>query len=357
MERLFITGAGPTGLAAALFLIEKGYDLTIIDKKPARTAFSKAVAMNARSLMLLEEVGVTDRLLAVGIKLFRMNFRYRNEILLRVDFSSLSHRYNFMLALPQSETEAILEQALSDKGKKVCWGSELIEFSQGMTRVGAVYQEKDIMIRQYYDFFLGADGSHSTVRQEMGLDFVGKRYQDEWNLIDLQLETPFASDEGNIILHDDGVILLIVPIAKERYRVVSNTKQALDYLPDGCEMGSIFWQSNFSVSCRQVPHYQDKRVFLLGDAAHIHSPAGGRGMNLGIEDAYIFAEMLSKDRIRDYSVQRHAKGASVISDTDRLFRIASMKNPLARFFRDHLLFNLLRNVSIQRRILPRMVGL
>lgn len=356
MSKIIVVGAGPVGLSAALWLNKKQFDVDVMDKKSGPTELSKAVGINPRTLELFEDTGLTQQLIAHGNKMYGINFRHQNKILFNLDFTKLHHRYNFMLALPQCITESLLINALDEVGVNINWNHEFVECHADSGALKVIVEKEGLRGIQHYDFCLGADGAHSQVRKDQGFTFAGKAYPDDWHLVDLEMDCPYSNHEANVLLHDDGAILFVAPLGKNRFRLVANTKCAFDYLPIDCQIEKITWQSNFHVHCRQVASYQNGPVFLAGDAAHVHSPAGGRGMNLGIEDAHEFADLLAKGKTADYTARRIDVGRKVLADTDRIFRIAAMKNPMLRYMRDHFLFNILSQHSIQQQVLTRMAG-
>lgn len=355
--RVLIAGAGPVGLVAAIELARRGAAVRIIDKNAERTGLSKAVGVNARSLEVLEPSGVAPALIDAGLKVRRINLRYDGEALAAVDFSRLDHRYNFILCLPQSETEAVLEAALEARGVAVERETELVGFAQDDAGVDAAIARGGATERQRFDYLVGADGAHSTVRKTLGLGFDGEPYPDEWSLADVRLDWPFGDEDGDLFMRPDGKVLFVVALGGGRHRAISNDGHALDLLPSGSTVSEILWQTEFRVSLRQVSRYQEGRAFLAGDAAHIHSPAGGRGMNLGIEDAATLAEMIVEGGLADYSAARHRVGVQVVRDSDRMFRMAALHHPVAVAARNVAIRHVLGSELVQSRFRRRMAGL
>ena len=289
-SEVLVVGAGPVGLAAALGLNRRGAGVRLIEKSADGTNLSKAVGINARSLELLEPSGVTARLLGAGLRIEHINLRSGRDILTRVDLSKLLGPYNFMLSLPQSETELILEDVLGDCGVSVERETELVGFTQDADGIDAHLSTGGTKIDLRADYILGCDGAHSTVRKTLGLGFAGERYPETWSLADIRMDWPFGHGEGNLFMEPGGRVLFIISLPRGRYRVIANAPEALSLLPPGSNVSEVLWQTDFTVSLRQVDSYAVGRAFLAGDAAHIHTPAGGRGMNFGIEDACDFAE-------------------------------------------------------------------
>jgi 2-polyprenyl-6-methoxyphenol hydroxylase-like FAD-dependent oxidoreductase len=355
-EPILVVGAGPSGLAAALELARIGRPVRVIDRNPERSRLSKAIGVNPRTLELLEEAGVTERLLAAGRRLRAVNLRSAGRLLARIDLGLIPHRHNFILALAQSETERILEERLRELGVAVerLHEAKTLEQDADRTVCGVAAPEGDLQIAAPY--LIGADGAHSTIRQALGLAFEGHTYPFDWQIVDVRLDGPLAEDELHLLLEADTLLLIVSP-GPDVFRLASNGPDPIALLPSGTRAREEIWRSSFRISYRQVKRYQEGRVFLAGDAAHVHSPVGARGMNLGIEDATLLARHLAAGAPEGYGAERHPVGRRVIRQTDALTRMATARAPLARWLRDHILPHLLRNASIQRQLARRIAGL
>lgn len=310
-----IVGAGPTGLAAALFLAEHGIRARLIERRRSRTSKSKAMGINPRTLKLLEGTGVTARLLDRGRRVTAANFYRNGDRFARLDLSAAGGDYPFMLVYPQSDTEAILAEALAERGVEVERCAELIDVDPcGAHAVlgTAVGQES---VRAPY--ILAADGASSTLRRLRKIDFPGFAYEESWKLYDVRLRLPLDPDEVHIFLLDDGVLFLL-RFRDDVWRAAGNVPDLLARLPDGSETGEVFWESDFHISNRIAERFQTGGVYLAGDAAHVHSPLGARGMNLGIEDAYVFAALAADDRLGDYEAIRRPVDRRVVHGVARM---------------------------------------
>jgi 2-polyprenyl-6-methoxyphenol hydroxylase-like FAD-dependent oxidoreductase len=357
VPRVLVVGAGPVGMAGALELNRLGSNVRIVEKDPRRSTLSKAVGINARTLELLEPAGVSARLNDRGLRIPRVNLSYDGRVLTAVDFSRLQHRFNFMLSLPQDETEAVLEDALREQGITVERSVEFTGYEESAEGISAHIRRQDTASSHSVDYLLGADGPHSRVRKAAGIDFAVEPYEDAWSLADVRMDWRFGHGEAHLMMRSDGRVLFVMSMPDSRYRVISNSGDALELLPAGSCVREILWATTFRVSLRQVDTYRKGRAFLAGDAAHIHSPAGGRGMNLGIEDAVVFARRLAADDLEHYSADRHAVGQQVVRESDLQFRMASVKNPLARRFRNAMVRNVLGSEFVQRKFRRRMAGI
>lgn len=353
---VLIVGAGPVGMTAAIELTRRGTTVRIVDREDSRTKLSKAVGINVQSMELLEPSGATDRLLAAGIRITRANLHFDNAKLVTLDLSLARHRFNFMLALPQSETERVMEELLAERGVAVERETEMTGFTPSGGGVTATLRSAAGEREATAGRLLGADGAHSLTRQTFGIPFVGARYDETWSLADVTLDWPYGYGEINLFLHADGALLFTVPIAPDRIRAISQTDHALALLPSGSTVRETHWESTFHVALRQAGRYQDGRCFLAGDAAHVHSPAGGRGMNLGIWDACSFAGRHAAGTLDGYTAERHPIGARILAVTDRMFRTARLKPGVAQALRNLAMRHVASIPAVQRRIAPQLLG-
>jgi 2-polyprenyl-6-methoxyphenol hydroxylase-like FAD-dependent oxidoreductase len=355
---ILIIGAGPVGLTHAIELRRLGHSVRIIDQNLEPSPYSKAIVVNPKTLSYLADCGASDKLIAEGVKLTTMNIHNaRGERLVQMEISQLPHRYPFMLAVPQYVTERILTEVLSGYGVQIERGKTLSSFSQNAEQVLASISSSNGNETIAADYLVGADGAHSIVRKTLGLEFAGFAYDDQWNLVDVTMVWPEALGDGNVYLLASGIVLLVLRIAPQRYRVITNHPNALNYLPAGAFVQQVHWQSDFKVSCRQVAEYQKGRVFLMGDAAHIHSPAGGRGMNLGIEDACVLAQLFEKNQTDSYTKLRHPVGKKVIHMTHQLFSMATLKSSWRCVIRNWILRHIVTRPKLQAKVLKSIAGL
>ena len=329
--QVLIVGAGPAGLAGALFLSGRGVPVRIIDAgvQPAQT--SKALGVNPRTLHLLEDSGVTDRILAEAQEMRSLLLHHNGKPLttLAPDWQALGAGHP-MVILPQARTEALLTEALAALGVRPERGKALAAVSQTGDAVTVTLADGEIL---NVPLLLAADGAHSTVRHALGLDFPGDGWDEPWQLMDVDINGP-RPDQGWIDLRDDGV-LVVLPFSGKTFRLIGFGRPVLDSLPPAWTVGTVHWQSDFHISHRMVERMAVGRICLAGDAAHIHSPLGARGMNLGIEDAYVYAACAADfltgdaDRLADYNRIRHPVDAAVVDRVRGLTGMVRDTSPLA----------------------------
>lgn len=351
--RILIVGAGPVGLAAAVELRRRGMAPRIIDEDTGPAPESRALAVNPRTLEILEPSGATERMLARGNRIHHMIVRTPERELFRFNTRNLHHRFDFLLALAQSETEQILADLLSEAGHPVDWQTELTDVKPD----GQAFRCTIGPRGETFDVVIGADGAHSLVRKSLGIGFSGESLPEAWGLADVELDSwPFPWDCGVATLSDDYVCAFF-PLREGYGRFVSSRADIMNSLPPDTRVSKIVWQSQFHISYRQVETYQKGNAFLAGDAAHIHSPVGGRGMNLGIEDAAWLAYLLSEGRADEYTQLRHGPGAQVLKMTSAPTNLLASRSVWARFLRTLVLPLVFDRPLVQRFLLPRMAGL
>lgn len=327
-----IIGAGPTGLAAALFLSERGVLTRIVDQAMKPSPYSKAFGVNPRTLSLLEGTGVTDRLLAQGRRMTAFNVWQHGRSYFRLDLALVDHRYPFMLIHSQAETEAALADALKDRGVAVERGVAFERIEAGTAETLITLRHSDGREEETSaEVLFGADGASSGVRKALGVGFPGSTFEEPWRLFDVVLDTPLAPDEAHAFLLDGGAAFA-VRLSGDVWRVLGNVPDLLERLP-GTEAGRIDWESDFGISHRIAERFRVGVACLAGDAAHIHSGLGARGMNLGIEDAYVFASLVSEGRVEEYETLRKPVVARVVRQLEKMTAVPRGRSMMARLAR------------------------
>jgi 2-polyprenyl-6-methoxyphenol hydroxylase-like FAD-dependent oxidoreductase len=305
---VLIVGAGPVGLTMASELARFGIPVRIVDKAAQRTDKSKALVLWSRTLELLDRGGGAFPFVEAGFKARAVNFVAGDGKLMgRVTMDSVKSPYPFGLMLPQSETERLLEERLSDLGVRVDREVEVTGFTKHEKGVEAVLRHADGREETVSaDWLVGCDGAHSVVRHTLGVKFSGETLQSDWLLADVHMRGyPFPDTEASVYWHQDGAFV-IFPISPGRYRVLADLpltsavqppaptlEQAQAIItrrgPPGMIAYDPIWLAGFRINGRKVADYRSGRVFLVGDAAHVHSPAGGQGMNTGMQDVFNLA--------------------------------------------------------------------
>jgi 2-polyprenyl-6-methoxyphenol hydroxylase-like FAD-dependent oxidoreductase len=359
---ILVVGAGPTGLMAALELVRHGHHPRIIDRDSGPTPLSKAVGIAAHSLDLLEPSGVAERLIEAGIRIERGHVWTKSRRIGTIDFTRLPHRCNFLLSLPQSETERIMAAALLERGVAVEWKTALT----GMNRDGA---GTDVILggsngvaspieEAHFNYVFGADGIHSTVRGAARIPFQGYTHGRDWSIADVTLSDWFHEPKAaHLFLCDGGDICFTVPVGPLQYRVVANTADPLALMDGGFDVIDVKRTDVFKIEVKQAETYQTGGVFLGGDAAHVHSPVGARGMNLGIEDAAAFAGHLAAGGLSLYTAERKPIGQRWIALSERMLKMAQLTPPGLVALRNLAFRTIGHMPSLQRPLLKRVAGL
>lgn len=357
--QVLIVGAGPTGLTLAIRLKQAGIDHLLIDRLAAGQNLSRAGVIHAHTLEMLEPLGVVPPMLAEGMALTRFAVRDRRHQLLAIDFAGLPSRYPFVLMLPQDVTERILSERLTALGGTVHRGVEAIDIAQDVdgATVRVATPEGERSIRAHY--VVGGDGMHSRVRAASDIAFEGSSYEESFVLADVSFNVPPRADEVALYFSPAGMVV-VAPLPGERYRIVAAHRH-VEGTPDrasiqrlldtrgpeagGVTVRDVHWSSAFRVHHRVADHYRDGRLLVMGDAAHVHSPAGGQGMNTGIVDAVLLGDLLARVVARSesatlldhYGELRRPAAEAVLAMSGRLTRLALMRGRVRRSLRNLLL--------------------
>lgn len=326
---ILIVGAGPAGLTAGVELARRGIAATIIDRRAEGSTLSRAVGIVPLSLKLLEPSGITARLLVEGIQMQAVKLYSDAKALAEIPLgpSNPQYGYGHILMLPQDQTEAALADAFTALGGTIRYSTQFNNLSQDEDAVTVTLADDT---RETYDYVVGADGIKSSVRTALGLDYPGHDLDETWSIADVNCVGWANPEDFTLCVLPAGGMAVVAPIGKDRCRVISNTPDALKSLPLPMDVTEVNREGQFTISVRQVCDYRMGRVFLVGDAAHCHSPVGGRGMNLGIADACELAACIESGDLDRYSRVRHKAGAETIANSERVRKMATAANPLRR---------------------------
>jgi 2-polyprenyl-6-methoxyphenol hydroxylase-like FAD-dependent oxidoreductase len=353
-----IVGAGPVGLVAACELARRGVTFRIVDKLEAPTDESRAIAVHARSCDMLDRMGVLDDLLATGVKSTGMNMFAGRKKMFRVPLESVDSPFPYTLVTPQTETERVLTEHLTALGVTVDRGLTLTGLSQDDDVVHLTLQRVDgTTERVDTQWVIGTDGGHSSVRHLVGTKLQGSFKGERFILGDVEVEPHFDNTNMYTYFSPDGPVVTL-PMRGGRVRFLAQIHDApgtplnlnpakeelqktVDERIGGITITTPHWLTCFEIHHGQVPAYRWGRVFLAGDAAHIHSPAGGQGMNTGMQDAFNLCWKLAMvikgdagDALLDsYHAERHPVGKAVIDFTSLLTKIGTLKG-VARIARN-----------------------
>ena len=371
---VLIVGAGPTGLTLAASLISRGIQATVVDAQATAAHTSRAAAVNARTLEVLEGLDVARRLVKEGIQAPRFTIRDRSRILIRLDFSGLTTNYPYTLLVPQNVTEKLLNDRLTELGGAVVRSKVLTSVAEDGEGVTATFDDGDTIRARYV---VGADGIHSTVREQAGIGFEGGHYDESFILADVHLSGEAPVEEVVLFWATAG-LTVVAPLPDGTYRIVAPVADApeepsvefVQQVLDERGLGAgrvvvtdVVWGSRFRIHHRVAHTYRAGRLLLAGDAAHVHSPAGGQGMNLGIQDAIALADALAsvlaggpESALDEYSDARRPIARQVVALTDRLTRLATLPRA-ARPIRNAAIGLAGRVPAVRRALAQRLSGL
>jgi 2-polyprenyl-6-methoxyphenol hydroxylase-like FAD-dependent oxidoreductase len=360
---VLVAGAGPTGLVLALWLAKSGVSVRIIDKTAGPGTSSRALAVQARTLELYRQLDLADAAVAQGHKVPAVNLWVKGEPKARLPFEAIGQgltAYSFLEIFPQDQHERLLIEHLEATGVTVERQTELVSFRDEEGHITARLRKTDGMEETCEASFLaGCDGARSTVRQALGTGFAGGTYRQLFYVADVDAAGPPVNGELHVDL-DEADFLAVFPLAGQgRARLIGTVRderadradtlqfedvseRAIQHLK--VRVNKVNWFSTYHVHHRVTEHFRKGRAFLLGDAAHIHSPAGGQGMNTGIGDAINLAWKLAAvlagrapvSLLDSYEAERIGFARRLVATTDRAFNLATADGWIAEILRTRL---------------------
>lgn len=372
---VIIAGAGPTGLALAAQLVRWGIDCMILDKKEHVTDLSKALVVHARTLEIYDQLGLAQKAVEQGAQVEHAVIIHGGKDRATLDFSEVGGRlspFPFLLLFEQSKNERLLYGYLEQAGRPVLWNTTLTEITQDEDGVRATLQTEGESPRTVAARYLvGCDGASSVTRHLLGLGFEGSTHPHIFYVADVEMEYEGDRSTLQVVFEADSFVLFFPMQGEKRWRLIGPLpayEQALREHPaqeepisfDAIEaqvktllkrpldITKTNWFSTYKVHTRHAEVFGKGRCFLAGDAAHVHTPVGGQGMNTGIQDAYNLAWKLAlvikgqaaSGLLDTYNTERLANAKRLLETTDRFFAIAAGDTWYQRFFRDHMLPNL-----------------
>jgi 2-polyprenyl-6-methoxyphenol hydroxylase-like FAD-dependent oxidoreductase len=325
---ILVIGAGPTGLTAANALAYKGMNCRIVERKNAPSELSRAVGIMPATIDALGELGAADPLLAEAMPLKKMHILRDERTLVYLDNSGNEFRKRVPLGLPQNRTEGILRDVLSGKGVEVEYGLSVTSISTTQDSALVSFSNNT---SDSFDWVIAADGIQSATREQLKIPYPGIDLPSKWSIADVDLAGDFDPEEITLDLYGpNNQFSLILPIEKHRARIASSTEDALSAIKLPLDITNVRRTAAFKISIRQAESYRKGRILLAGDAAHCHSPVGGKGMNLGMADAIAAATAITNGSVDEYSRLRHAAGKAVVKKTELARHLISSANPMAK---------------------------
>jgi 2-polyprenyl-6-methoxyphenol hydroxylase-like FAD-dependent oxidoreductase len=385
-REVLIVGAGPSGLVLALWLNKLGVGVRVLDKAPGPGTTSRALAVQARTLELYRQLGLADAVLAGGNRGDVMNMHVEGKLKARIPLGAIGKGltpFPYIEIYPQDAHERLLVERLAAVGVTVERNTELLDFTDLGTHVSARYRNaQGVEQTCEAQFIAGCDGARSAVREKIGSGFPGGTYKQVFYVADVWGHGPVMNGEFHIDLEGTDFLLVFALEKGRRVRLVgvvsderaehAETLTFDDVSKTGIGrmnlvVDKVDWFSTYHVHHRVAQHFRKGRAFLVGDAGHIHSPAGGQGMNTGIGDAINLAWKLAAvvhnmadDRLLDsYEAERLPFARQLVQTTDRVFTMATSSGKFAKFVRTRLFplgFALGVRIPAVRRFLFRTVS-
>jgi 2-polyprenyl-6-methoxyphenol hydroxylase-like FAD-dependent oxidoreductase len=350
---VLIVGAGPSGLMMAAQLLRNGVQPIIIDIKQGPTNQSKALAVQARSLEIYRQLGVVDKVLSGGKQAGGLSFNMGGGQLAGIALKDLGNTqtlYPFIHLYQQSKNERTLLNYLTIACCPVYWETTLISLKQNKDTITVTLQNGDTTHTLTCDYVVGADGAHSAVRKQLAIPFTGDTYQHKFYLADVKLTSQMNGDTVNLFLAKKGFAGFFPMPEEDCFRIVASLPDGLenkedlnieDVLPElknitatDVEIAYVNWFTIYKLHHRMAEKFSADRCFLIGDAAHIHSPVGGQGMNTGLQDAYnlgwklaaVINGQIKQAILASYATERMPVAKELLNTTDRIFNVISSRS-------------------------------
>lgn len=362
---VLVAGAGPTGLMLANQLARRDVSVLVVDRNPGPSLRTKALGVQARTLEIYDRLGIAGSALELGTRAVGANIWANGRRAARVPLGDIGRDlspYPFLLILGQDDNERLLGNALRRHGVEPHWSTELVALEPSADRVTATLRQADGSMRQVAaGWIAGCDGARSTVRRLRNIGFPGAPYEHVFFVADTVATGPMVPNELNVFLWRGGFHLFFPMRGADHWRVVAILPPALRGRDEvdfdavapviRAEVGrqlsfrACNWFSTYRIHHRRAERFQDGRCFLLGDAAHIHSPVGAQGMNTGLQDAYNLGWKLAlvatgradARLLESYAAEREPVAKRLLKSTDRAFSLVVSDSWLAGLFRTRLL--------------------
>lgn len=361
-----IIGAGPTGLSLATQLVRSGVDFVIVEKNKGLTPFSKAIGVQARTLEIYEQLDLAHKAVAEGAIAGKARLLAGGEMRAEPDLSNLGQglsAYPYLLLLEQSKNERLLYEYLQQRDKEVFWNTEFKSLSQTDKGVTAQIVSADGSAQTIEaSYLVGCDGAKSLVRHALGLEFQGSTVERMFFVADVKVDWQFSHDALHACLSKDSLLAFFPLKGDQRYRIVGSfpeefAKHEGEVLYEEIEQQikkdaqldldiyEVAWFSTYRVHTRHVNKFSEGRCFLAGDSAHIHTPAGGQGMNTGIQDGYNLAWKMAlvlraqaqEKLLESYNEERLENAKNLTQTTDRVFQFLASSEWFLAFLRTNVL--------------------
>lgn len=367
--QVLIIGAGPSGLMMAAQLLRYGIQPVIVDSRQGPTHQSKALAVQARSLEIYRQLGIVDTVIAGGKPAKGVQFNYAGEHKATFTIDDIAQCYTpfpFVHIYQQSKNERSLLAYLTQHSCPVYWNTTMMSLQQGTGVVNVTLNNQEQEYNLMCNWLIGADGAHSAVRKALQIPFTGDTYPSQFYLADVVLD--HDDDLMNIHLSPKGFAALFPMPEKNAYRIVGNLTGRLaakkdlsldDVLPSLGEkvrkalpIAQYTWFTTYRLHHRMAERFSQGRCFLIGDAAHIHSPVGGQGMNTGLQDAYnlswklagVINQKLNSTILNTYAAERMPVARQLLKTTDRAFKVIMSQSFWANSFKRWLLPVILKRI-------------
>jgi 2-polyprenyl-6-methoxyphenol hydroxylase-like FAD-dependent oxidoreductase len=372
---VLIVGAGPVGLFMANECARRGMRWRLVETRASQSEHSKALAIFPRTLEILDMAGLVGPFLEMANRVTSVAVVTHGRTLAHMRFTPEESPYRFVAMVPQDVTEKLLVEELGRKGGAVEYETTFVSAAEQDDCVSVTLDRKGEPTKLTASFVVGCDGAHSAVRHLLKLPFEGAQYNDSFILADIETNETLPSDELQLCPSELGPVA-IFPMSATRRRIVATVEEteedapSLEFVrkvlaqraPSGLEARALHWSTYFRIHHRQVTQLRVGRMFIAGDAAHIHSPFGGQGMNTGLHDVWNLVWKLdlvlhgrgNEELLNSYSAERRPVIKHVIETTDLLTKVMGTPSNLAQILRDTFIPMVSRLAPFQHAFVQRL---
>jgi 2-polyprenyl-6-methoxyphenol hydroxylase-like FAD-dependent oxidoreductase len=372
---IVVIGAGPVGLFLANECARRGLRYRLIEERPTQSEYSKALAIFPRTMEIFDMAGVVGPFLESANRVTSVAMISHGHTLAHMKFEPQESPYSFVAMVPQNVTEELLAAELKRRGGTIEYETTFVSAKQLDDHVNVTLDHNGKLIRLNASFVVGCDGAHSTVRHSLNIPFEGGEYEARFLLVDAETNQVLPADELQLCPNESGP-LAIFPMSANRRRIIATIDEpegdvpSLDLVrkvsaqraPKGFEVLALNWSSYFRIHHRHVARLRDGRMFIAGDAAHIHSPFGGQGMNTGLQDVWnliwkldLALHGLANDQLLDsYTAERLPVIKNVIDTTDFLTKVMGTPNKFAQALRNAIIPMVSRLAPFQHAFVQRL---
>jgi len=347
-HKVLVVGAGPSGMICALSLIQQGVPVRIIEKREERGGISKATGVSLGTIQALSNLGISQDITLSMSKMSKFVFYEDDKLVSNLSIPLLNDKPPAYL-YPQLKLEEIIEKKLNKEGCFIEYGTSIENIDSENTQgiIVKITLPSGESQRREFEWLIGADGAHSSIRDKLGFNFIGKVYPEDWSVSEIETDEWDSSIQAKLFLGSDGVGLFLSNPEQGVVQGILNGPNVRERLLEMFPSAKVNYERSFKVSLKRVARPRIGRAWVIGDAAHVQSPVGGQGLNLAVADAVILSKWLYSDEAYAESrLSEQAKRTLFFTDFD--YKMLATRNIAIRKFRNLYWYGASKFPSISR---------